>query len=243
MKRVSVVTICFNDLHGLRKTVKSVLSQRRDLFEYVIVDGNSKDGSVEYLESIRLDIDVLVTEPDKGIYDALNKGWQRSSGDFVIFMNSGDTFFCAYTIEKVIPYLTDEVDLAYGDACLMGGLDLGKVKRHPDKMSGFWLIRDVVAHQSQFISRSLLAKNGGYDLEFSIASDYNFLAKVFWTQNVVFSRIPFVVCNFNTEGLSSSPRSRATVENERHQIHMKYAPFWVRFIYYTYAKLNKWIGR
>jgi glycosyltransferase involved in cell wall biosynthesis len=243
MKKVSVVTICFNNLEGLRKTADSVLRQRRDLFEYLIIDGGSNDGSLEYIQSIRDHLDVFVSEPDRGVYDALNKGWILSKGEFIVFMNAGDTFASHDTIEMAINFLTEKVDIVYGDVYLGDQRGIYQHKKQPSRISSAWLIREVIAHQSQFISRDLLKRNNGYDLNFQIASDYAFLAKVFWKQNARFLHLPFFVCVFNTEGLSSSISKKSIIEDERRMIHNAFAPTWIRLLYYTYAQLNRWIGR
>lgn len=243
MKKLSVVTICYNDLEGLQKTVDSVLCQDRSLFEYVIIDGASGDGTQQFLVDSAHCFDVVVSESDKGIYDALNKGWQKSSGAFILFMNAGDVFASTDVIEKALPFLTDDVDIAYGDAHLSDHRGIYHTKKHPEHIGSLWMIKEVIAHQSQFIRRSLLASNGGYDLQFRIASDYAFLAKVFWKQNVRLKYLPFVVSVFDTEGLSSSPEQKSRVEQERKAIHRAYAPAWIRFMYYTYARFNRWIGR
>jgi glycosyltransferase involved in cell wall biosynthesis len=243
MKKLSVITICYNDLEGLQKTVQNVLLQQREIFEYIIIDGASKDGTQDYLKASADLFDVVVSEPDKGIYDALNKGWQKSSGEFVLFMNAGDVFASSDVIEKAIPFLTEEVDIAYGDAHLSDRSGIYHTKKHPEHIASIWMIKEVIAHQSQFIRKSLLFNNNGYDLQFRIAADYAFLAKVFWKQQVRFKYLPFVVSVFDTEGISSSPEQKSRVEQERKAIHNAYAPFWIRFVYYTYAKINRWIGR
>ena len=97
--KVTVITINYNNLHGLKRTIPSVLSQTCDDFEYIVVDGGSTDGSKEYIESQK-GIDQWVSEKDKGIYNAMNKGISMAHGEYCIFMNSGDHFFSTYSLEN-----------------------------------------------------------------------------------------------------------------------------------------------
>lgn len=243
MKKLSIVTICYNNAEGLKKTFNSVFSQKRDLFEYVVVDGGSNDGSKELIDSFRSNIDRWVSEKDGGIYDALNKGWRMSEGEYVIFMNAGDRFADADVVEVALKKLQPGIGIAFGDAQLEDERGIYRTKTHPEKIKSSWLIKEVVAHQSQFIRRSLLEKNGGYDLQYKVASDYAFFAKLFWSNQMRIQNLGMVVSVFNTEGLSSSPLQKQRIEQERKAIHKRYAPVMLRWMYYAYRKFNRIIGR
>lgn len=113
MTKISIITISYNNLEGLKRTVHSVLSQSYKDYEYIVVDGGSNDGSKEYLEANSAHITRWVSEPDKGIYNAMNKGIAMATGKYCIFMNSGDHFFSATTLEDAAPQL-DGTDYCVG---------------------------------------------------------------------------------------------------------------------------------
>ena len=98
----TVITINLNNAEGLKKTIESVLAQERSLYEYIVIDGASTDGSVELAKSYGDKIDCFISEPDKGIYNAMNKGIALAKGEYVIFMNSGDCFASADVLHRVI---------------------------------------------------------------------------------------------------------------------------------------------
>ncbi len=121
---ISVITITYNNKQGLIRTAESVLRQNyRKHIDWIVVDGNSSDGSVEYLNSIRSEIDSLVVERDQGIYDAMNKGYRLSKGNYLLFLNSGDTFHATNVMETVVGYIQEykhinngkEPEAMYGD--------------------------------------------------------------------------------------------------------------------------------
>ena len=117
--RLTVITVCYNDLAGLRRTIPSVVSQTRQDFEFIVVDGGSTDGSLEYIQS-QTRIDRWVSERDGGIYNAMNKGVGMAHGTYCIFMNAGDHFFAVNTLEQVIPLLQDK-DYYCGQAVMIEG--------------------------------------------------------------------------------------------------------------------------
>ncbi len=242
-KRLAIVTICFNDKEGLARTFASVFAQDMRDLQYVVIDGGSIDGSVQLIEAHADRIDKWTSEPDRGIYHAQNKGWYTADATFVLFLNAGDVLDAPDVIARTMPYLTDDVDIAYGDVRLSGGARAGEVKMHPERMTGGYLMKEVVAHASQFIRRSLLERHEGYDEQYRIAADYAFFAKAFWVQHARMRKVPFVVSRFDMGGLSSDPTQEQAVADERVSIQRRYAP-WIWFkVYHGYAWLNRLFGR
>src|SRR5574339_979809 len=113
MTKISIITVNYNDKAGLEKTLRSVTSQTLKDFEYVVIDGGSNDGSKELIESYADKIDYWVSEPDKGVYSAMNKGIKAATGEFVIFMNGGDLFYDTQVLENVQKMLVAEYDIYY----------------------------------------------------------------------------------------------------------------------------------
>lgn len=100
MTKISIITINYNDKIGLSKTINSVLNQSWQKFEFIVIDGGSNDGGLEVIEQFKDKIDYWVSEPDKGVYNAMNKGIKVAKGEYLIFMNSGDTFYDDQVLEK-----------------------------------------------------------------------------------------------------------------------------------------------
>ncbi|MGV3547381.1 MAG: glycosyltransferase, partial [Pedobacter sp.] len=115
MSKITIITVNFNNLKGLKKTAESVLSQTYKDFEFIIVDGGSRDGSKEYIEEISDNVTLWVSEPDSGIYNAMNKGIKMAKGDYICFLNSGDIFFDETTLNSVANQVDGEIGIYYGD--------------------------------------------------------------------------------------------------------------------------------
>ena len=110
-KKLSVITICYNIKDEIRRTCESIANQTNHDFEWIVVDGGSTDGTVEILNEYKKHIDVFISEPDKGIYNAMNKGIMQAHGEFLNFMNGGDTFADSNVVADFLNYDTDDVDV------------------------------------------------------------------------------------------------------------------------------------
>lgn len=169
---VSVITVTRNDLKGLELTVRSVLEQTYPAIEHLVIDGASDDGSVEFLTG--LTHARTLSEPDRGIYDAMNKGLARATGDVLVFMNSGDQFCDSNTVEYVMSHWPIRTS-AWG----FGAMRYVDAERKPiagDVQAPFKLRRmelgmSFVPHQAMFISRSLASEIGEFDERFGVAAD------------------------------------------------------------------------
>ena len=117
--KLSIITITYQAEQYLERTIQSILVQgNRTDIEYIIIDGASKDGTLGIIEHYREHIDVFISEPDRGIYDAMNKGIQKATGDYLIFMNAGDTFADNNTVKHIIESMHHQPDVIVGDALL-----------------------------------------------------------------------------------------------------------------------------
>lgn len=241
--KLSIITICYNDRQALEHTFSSVFAQTANDFDYIVVDGGSTDGSVELIERNKDRITKWVSEKDKGIYDAQNKGWRMAGTEFVQFLNAGDVFADHDVLKNVIPLLTKDVDVVYGDAALADHRGRYGLKKNPDPITSAWLMKEVIGHSAQFIRRSVLQQFNGYEPRFRIAADYGFFAKAFWAGGLRLKKLDRVISVFNTEGVSSDPGQKKRVAQERKLIQRQFAPpFWY-WIYHTYAAISRAIGR
>lgn len=201
--KLSIITINYNNLSGLRKTVDSVLAQTWRDFEWIIIDGGSTDGSKELIEEIAARPDSQIaywcSEPDKGIYNAMNKGICHAYGEYVQFLNSGDCLFSAKILQEVFSKKYDS-DIIYG-RCAFGNTEEFVIPEMPTIITFAYLLRKSLCHPSTFIKRSLLFRNP-YDEKYRIVSDWK--NWVIWKiEGRSFEFVNNIISLFDTTGLSS----------------------------------------
>lgn len=175
--KLSVITIVFNNVSGIERTMLSVLGQTCPSIEYIIIDGGSTDGTLEIVEKYKARVHKLVSEKDKGIYDAMNKGLVLAEGDYILFMNSGDEVYAPDTVEKVFASEPD-ADIYYGETEMYdeNWQSLGR-RRHKTPENFTW--RDFrygmsISHQAIYIRKSLTEP---YDLDYKLSADIDWILK------------------------------------------------------------------
>lgn len=210
MPKLTIITITYNNLAGLRKTAESVLTQTRNDFEWIIVDGASTDGTRKYLPEIRQlwqgDCDglLIISEPDTGIYNAMNKGIRLAHGEYLLFLNSGDCLAETDTIEQLSqqPIITDIVygyqyDDINGERVLEQCIDVPYIT--------FDTLRNAhIPHQSTLIRLEALLRLGGYDEQYKIISDWAFVMRGLFKNALTIARIPQYIAVYDTSGISSN---------------------------------------
>ena len=236
MQKVSVITINFNNKAGLVNTIQSVISQTFSDFEFIIIDGKSMDGSMDVINKYSDKISNWVSEKDEGIYDALNKGLSKATGEYCFFLNSGDYFSSSDVLQKIFSANTN-VDIIYGDVKLEINSQLVGEKKHPDILSKHYLLTEVVAHQAQFIKRKLFEDFGNYDLNYKIAADYEFFIRMIFKHSVSTKHLPLFISSFDISGLSNNPEKLKQIKEERKIIHKKYFPKMLVTVYYAYSSI------
>ena len=211
--KFSIITVCYNDKEGLQKTIKSVVKQSSVNYEYIIIDGGSTDGSVDVIKKFSSKINYWISEPDKGVYSAMNKGINVAKGEYTIFMNAGDTFYSNNILEKV-DNLNLHCDLAVGNASMTrAGKECSVVSPPQEITLGFWIYHSVI-HQAAFMRTSML-KEKMYDETFEIVSDWKYMLEEYITREYNYQPIPFIICCFDTTGISSDKIKRM---NERDRV-------------------------
>lgn len=165
---ISIITVSYNVENSIEETVLNVVAQTYHNYEHIIIDGGSKDGTLAVLKKHQEKFSYWVSEPDKGIYDAMNKGILQAKGDYVYFLNVGDVFYQNTTLEDLIPLIEKGDDVVYGNTCLS---QLGlEIIEYPTSIRIDWK-KMPYCHQSVFIKRVLLL-DCLFDLRFKIAADY-----------------------------------------------------------------------
>ena len=211
---ISIITINLNNASGLSRTIGSVLSQSSKNFEYIVVDGGSEDESKSVVDAISSRLAHFIFETDSGIYDAMNKGLRAASGDYCLFLNSGDMLCDDYTIDRVVGYLLGtSADVVYGNLRIVDASNSIFIKKPPDQLSLYYLLTDYVPHPSAFIRRSLLDAANGFSEEYRIVSDWVFFLSA-WIGGRQFEYLDQDISTFHLGGVSSIGLNKA-VEQER----------------------------
>jgi glycosyltransferase involved in cell wall biosynthesis len=195
MPLITVVTVVRNGEKTLEETILSVINQTYKNVEYIIVDGASTDGTLEVIKKYEDRIDYWVSEPDKGIYDAMNKGIDLATGEWINFMNSGDEFYQVTTLHDVfLDFLNHNVDIIYGDTLLI--FDFGSVIEKVKPFNNI-INKMIFNHQSSFV-KTILLKKLKFDETLKICGDYNFFYKCYLNQKY-FKYIPMLIAIYNAE--------------------------------------------
>jgi len=226
MSKISIITINYNDRNGLQKTIESIVSQTFSDFEYVVIDGNSSDGSKEVIETYKSRINYAVSEPDSGIYNAMNKGLRAATGDYVFFLNAGDIFVDNATLQKASGFIDGTVDYYYGDVIFRDGENETLVT-YPDTLSFHFFTYNCICHQASFLRRRLFEDHFYYNENLKIVSDWEFLIYTIFLKHISYRHIPLTISYYDFSGISSRPESEPMKKAERDIVMQKYFPLFV----------------
>ncbi len=225
---LSVITVNLNNIEGLKKTMQSVFQQTRQEFEFIIIDGGSTDGSKELIEQNSEKVDYWVSEPDKGIYNAMNKGVLKSKGGFLLFLNSGDWLYEETTLEKACSAFSTKSSIYYGNVVRIYQNDKETIKTYPSQLSFSFFMDSALAHQAVFIERNLFFDLSLYDESYEVLGDWEFLIKAICKYNVKTRYLNLIIANYPMDGISSSFEGRQIMKNERERCYKKHFPYFVK---------------
>jgi glycosyltransferase involved in cell wall biosynthesis len=224
MPKLTIITVNLNNADGLRKTLQSVTEQTYNDFEHIIIDGGSRDNSVELIEHYTERITYWVSEPDKGIYNAMNKGILQSKGEFLLFLNSGDWLVDRDVLLKAFKNDIKE-DIVYGHIFKIGknsDMTLHKAINSED-LSLLYFYYDTLPHPSTFFSRKIFHQSM-YDEDLLIASDKKFFIENIIFKNCSVKQIDQVITCFNEDGISHNQKYASIVINENQRIITEFVP-------------------
>lgn len=216
MNKISIITVNYNNKNGLIKTINSVIQQDYTNIEYIIIDGDSNDGSLNIIKESNK-INYWISEKDNGIYDAMNKGIKRCTGDYILFLNSGD-YFCRNNILSIIfdKYTFNE-DLIIGRQLYITKdkkIGISPKLRYSEIDITFFL-SSTIPHQATFIKRDLFEKIGFYDITYKVSADW-----VFWIKAIIENKCNIRIINKNVsymeEGGVSSNMSKCYADMSRY---------------------------
>lgn len=223
--KVSIITVTYNSEKFLADCISSVQMQNYPHIEHIIIDGKSKDGTVGIIKRFEKGIAKWVSETDKGMYDALNKGMQMATGDIVGILNSDDVLDNNHVILQIVnEFVTNKADAVYGDLEYVAQDDLEKVLRiwkgQPYKRERFqmgWM----PAHPTFYIKRSMIEKYGGYETHYFSAADYEFMARYLYQHRVSASYLPQLIVRMRIGGASNKNLKQRLRANRRDYLAMK----------------------
>jgi len=234
MNSLSIITINRNNSIGLRKTIESVVSQIFCKYEYIIIDGASTDSSVDVIKEFSNKLEYWISEPDKGIYNAMNKGILKATSDYCLFLNSGDWFVDKNVIRDFCNSKFDE-DIISGNIYLFD--ECGSVLRESVKKENFsyeTLFYGTLPHQATFIKRELFLNFGLYNEGLKIVSDWEFFIKALIVNNSSYNHIDRVISFYDLNGISANIKWNFLHENEREFILCTTLPF----VYKSFKKIT-----
>lgn len=202
--KITVITVCFNAVRSIEPTIRSVINQTYPCIEYIIIDGNSSDGTLDIIKKYDDRITHWISEPDHGIYDAMNKGVKSATGDYILMMNSGDSFAADDTVEKAVALFDGDADVFFGDSIerdAAGNMFFKSCHSDP----GLLAVHPTYRHGASFV-RSAVHKEILFDLnrkELGFGLDYNQIWTMF-SQGKKFRKIELPVLVYEQEGASNN---------------------------------------
>ncbi len=210
--KLSVITVVFNDVKHIEKTIQSVLNQDFTNIQYIIIDGGSTDGTVDVIKKYQNNLYYWHSKADKGLYDAMNKGLDIATGDYVLFLNSGDVFYDNETVSKIFASAPQLQDIYYGDAMITDeqGNEIG-LRRHrpPEKLTWKSFVKGMLVSHQAFIPAMKIVEK--YDLSYKIASDIDWCIRIMKKAEKIHNTRQIIV-KFMQGGMSAKRRAKALAE-------------------------------
>ena len=235
--KLSIITINLNNSEGLAKTIKSILSQTFIDYEFLIVDGSSSDKSIEIINQHKDKLKFWISEQDNGIYNAMNKGILKSTGEYCFFLNSGDFFTNERVLENIFKSEFKE-DIIFGNLLvLLNGKVVGK-SRGKKKLTFIDIYSSILKHQSSFIRRDLFEKFGLYNERLKIIADWEFFLKTVGFGGASYRYMDIDVACFDNNGISNN--STALISEERSIVISTYIPTMMQKDYEFLLKFHKY---
>ena len=199
MDKVSVVTVTYNCEDVIESTISSILSQSYDNIEFIVIDGKSTDSTLNIVQKYHEKIDYILSEKDRGIFDAMNKGIKVATGDWIVFMNAGDGFANPNALKDFVLQIENGVDIAYGNTIMVCN---GYYYYLPPAKLELMSKQMPMQHQSTLVRLSYHKKHL-FDLSYKLAGDYNFLYKSYYHDHCKFQYIPLNLSYFDNAGGAS----------------------------------------
>ena len=216
--KVSIITVCFNSSKTIEETIQSVLSQDYPNIEYLVIDGGSIDGTQTIIQKYQGNIDSWVSEPDQGMYAAMNKGISMATGDVIGILNSDDVYVSSRAVSELMYVMSKaKADVVFADLILVDQNNLNKVLRYydsgrfqPRKFRWGWM----PAHPTVFVKKKYYDRVGLFALDYQIAADYEMLIRILAIEKAPFAYLPKPMVRMRAGGASTAGLSRNWILNK-----------------------------
>lgn len=259
---ISIITATYNSIKHLSDVIGSIRQQTYPNIEYIVIDGNSKDGTVEYIKQSK-QATRIISEPDKGIYDALNKGIQLSTGEIIGFLHSDDLFASVQTLKDIAlvfatvsPTTGRKPDVVYGDLVFVEDQNTNRIVRYwkSKRFEPYLLLYGwMPPHPTLFMRREVYEKHGLFNINLKCAADYDYILRVFQDRTLTISYLPEVITKMRIGGVST--RGIKNLINKKREDYWVLKnnklpfPLWILFAKSIYkipqlifTKLNVWLN-
>lgn len=205
--KISVITVCYNSASTISDTIYSVASQIYENREHIIIDGVSTDGTLEIIQNYSGSVE-LKSEPDEGIYDAMNKGISMASGDIIGFLNADDIFATNESLKRISEVFSDpSIDACYGDLVYVSGSNLDKVIRYWKSckyMPGLCKSGWMPAHPTFYVREGILKESGGFNTDYNLQADYDLCLRLFEVDKINAVYIPEILIKMRMGGTTNN---------------------------------------
>ena len=202
--KVSIITVCFNSAETIEDTIKSILSQDYKDIEYIVVDGGSTDGTLDIISRYKNKIAIVISEPDNGIYDAMNKGFRASNGNIVAALNGDDIYAEKSIVGRMVEFIeSKDLDAAYGDLIYVDRCDTGHVKRfwQPGRYKeGSFYHGWVIPHPTFFCRKEIYERHGYFNDKMQIAADFELMLRFIEKHRIKIGYLPEIIVKMRTGG-------------------------------------------
>ena len=219
MAKLSIITVNYNNAFGLQKTIESVHNQNFHSYDQIVIDGNSSDGSKEIIDKYSDKLAYWVSEIDNGVYSAMNKGIKVASGEYVLFLNSGDVFYSADSLKILFENIG--ADIVYGNI-LVDSNEKPWVKFYPSILTFDYFLKDTLPHPASLIRRSLFNKIGLYNEYNKIVSDWEFFTNAICLHGATYKYVDEIISIFNYDGMSSRMENQSLIKEEKEKVLINY---------------------
>lgn len=222
--KISVITVCRNAELTIARTLHSIFAQTYKDLEFILIDGASTDKTLEIAKQYQDKISLLVSEKDLGIYDAMNKGIAGATGEVLYFLNADDILLNEKILEDFMNVFEKRASkVLYGNAIILNPADNKEtLKSYFEPLNKIFFFCDTICHQSAFIRRSLFEQYGMYDLNYKIASDYEWFLRVWQKESAFFHYLDRDTAVFSLGGQSGNKKNDLLLREERKKVILKY---------------------
>ena len=215
--KISVITINLNNAEGLKKTISSVYAQSYLDIEYILIDGGSTDESLAVIKDYADKLNHWISEKDSGMYQAMNKGVAQATGDYLLFLNSGDALTNSESIKNALQYLKGE-DILYGNINIVRNNIIVRTQTFPETLNFNYFIKGAIPHQGMFIKKSVFTLTGPYDETLKICSDWKFKIDAICKFKCSYKYIDLIISDYLEGGISDKQENQNLINQEKENV-------------------------